>query len=40
MHGDGKMLMPDQSRFEGEWKENKMTGQGKKIYQNSDRYVG
>ena len=40
MHGDGKMLMSDQSRFEGEWKEDKMSGQGTKIYQNSDRYVG
>ncbi|MFN7880975.1 MAG: hypothetical protein ACK5NI_00570 [bacterium] len=26
MHGQGQMVMPDNSRFRGEWKEGKMSG--------------
>jgi hypothetical protein len=34
------MVMPDNSKFRGEWKEGKMSGQGTKIYANGDRYIG
>lgn len=40
MHGHGQMMMPDNSKFRGEWKEGKMSGQGTKIYANGDRYIG
>jgi hypothetical protein len=34
------MVMPDNSKFRGEWKEYKMSRQGIKIYANGDRYIG
>jgi hypothetical protein len=40
MHGHGQMVMPDNSKFRGEWKEVEMSGQGSKIYANGDRYIG
>ena len=40
MQGHGQMVMPDNSKFRGEWKEYKMSRQGIKIYANGDRYIG
>jgi hypothetical protein len=37
MHGQGQMVMPDNSRFRGEWKEGKMDGEGE--FKHHDGHV-
>lgn len=40
MNGLGVMVWPDQSRYEGEFKNGKMKGRGIKQMSNGNRYVG
>ena len=40
MSGNGVMIWPDQSRYEGEFKNGMMNGQGIKQYAGGNRYVG
>ena len=40
MQGHGQKVMPDNSKFRGEWKKCKMSRQGTKIYANGDIYIG
>lgn len=40
MHGQGLMVWPDQTRYEGEFRNGKMEGHGVKQYVKGDRYVG
>jgi hypothetical protein len=40
MDGKGVMIWPDQSRFEGDFKNGKMEGKGTKLFANGNKYIG
>lgn len=40
MEGKGVMTWPDQSKYEGEFKNGKIEGKGTKTFSNGDRYIG
>ena len=40
MEGKGIMIWPDQSRYEGEFKNGKIDGKGTKYYANGNKYIG
>lgn len=40
MHGKGKMTWPDQSRYEGDYKNGKASGHGVEYLANGDKYIG
>lgn len=40
MHGKGIMIWKDGSKYQGEFKENKIEGTGHKVFVNGDQYLG
>ena len=40
MEGKGVMTWPDQSRYDGDFKEGRIEGKGTKQFANGNRYVG
>ena len=40
MDGKGVMVWPDQSKYEGEFKQGKIEGKGKKDFSNGNRFIG
>ena len=40
MDGKGVMVWPDQSKYEGEFKNGKIEGKGKKEFSNGNRFIG
>ena len=40
MNGKGKMVWPDQSRFEGNFKNGKASGNGVEYMSNGDKFTG
>jgi hypothetical protein len=40
MEGKGKMTWPDQSYYEGEFKNGKMEGRGTKVWASGNKFVG
>ena len=39
MEGKGIMIWPDESRYEGEFKQGKLHGKGTKHFANGNRYI-
>ena len=40
MEGKGIMTRPDQSKYEGEFKNGKMEGRGTKVWSSGNKFVG